>query len=278
MRFLKRVFLWIKEEPIKGVIFLCVLGAHVTLFITLAASSLQKRVLSSKKHLHAQTVRIAPSKKSVSPKVASGTKAAPSKPSPKPKTPPKPPPQPKPAPAPAKKSAPPAKKSLPEKKRPPIVDKSPSKEKKKPPPKKEPSPAEEPEANIPKDLWQELEKSLARAEGPPQKTRGHQKSVPAPLSSSQEETSLESGAEEYSSLLVSCLHDALHLPEYGEVKMELTLRRDGTVAKLVVIKTESERNRKYLEQELPHLKLPYLDDRIFPNKQHTFILTFCNEI
>ncbi len=72
---------------------------------------------------------------------------------------------------------------------------------------------------------------------------------------------------------ISFLHGALHLPDFGEVKIELTLT-DGVVSKVVVLNSESAKNKAYLEKQLPLLKFPPRDDL----KSRTLILTFCNEI
>jgi hypothetical protein len=85
-------------------------------------------------------------------------------------------------------------------------------------------------------------------------------------------------SHEYQESLIHYLQETLNLPEYGEVKIEVTLRQDGSVAHMVVVKAESEKNRKYLEAHLPKLKFPRLDEPFSSKKQHTFVLTFCNEV
>jgi hypothetical protein len=76
-----------------------------------------------------------------------------------------------------------------------------------------------------------------------------------------------------SDALIDFLHQSLHLPEFGEVKIEVTLTREGVVKKLVVLKAENAKNKGYLEREIPNLKFP----RIHENEK-TYILTFCNEL
>jgi outer membrane biosynthesis protein TonB len=76
-----------------------------------------------------------------------------------------------------------------------------------------------------------------------------------------------------SDAIVAYLHESLHLPDYGEVKIQLTVREDGSVAKLVVLKAESVKNKAYLEKNLPLLVFPSLE-----RKEQTFIFTFCNEL
>lgn len=89
--------------------------------------------------------------------------------------------------------------------------------------------------------------------------------------SNQEEQ--EGGTED---ILVSYLRSALHLPEYGEVKIQLTILSDGSFVKMVVLKSESVKNEKYLEIKLPLLTFPFVRGTFLGER--TFIMTFCNEI
>jgi outer membrane biosynthesis protein TonB len=73
--------------------------------------------------------------------------------------------------------------------------------------------------------------------------------------------------------LGSFLSSSLNLPEFGEVKIQLTIKKDGSVARLSVLQAESKKNKAYLEKHLPLLKFPLILD-----KEKTFTLTFCNEI
>jgi outer membrane biosynthesis protein TonB len=73
--------------------------------------------------------------------------------------------------------------------------------------------------------------------------------------------------------LGSFLSSSLNLPEFGEVKIQLTIKKDGTVARLTVLQAESKKNKAYLEKHLPLLRFPLILD-----KEKTFTLTFCNEI
>lgn len=98
--------------------------------------------------------------------------------------------------------------------------------------------------------------------------------VPAPVRSlvidhPAEQVSLASSSD----ALIDFLHQSLHLPEFGEVKIEVTLTKEGVVKKLVVIKAENAKNRGYLEKEIPNLKFPRIQE-----EEKTYILTFCNEL
>lgn len=136
---------------------------------------------------------------------------------------------------------------------------------------------------IPPSLLQELEESIAKFDKADGKKTGRpaaKKSPPALLTLQIDAPSVLSSDDlgDYVSLLTEHLHASLHLPDFGEVKIELTLQQDGTVAKLKVLKTESEQNKKYLESRLPQLRFPHLTGSLAKKNEHSFILTFCNEI
>lgn len=164
-----------------------------------------------------------------------------------------------------KKNTPPKKKAAPIPKAKPKAQKLPVLEKK-----------EVASAPMQKKIVKELEEIVAKIE------EAHEKIIPS--SSLQEiATPLQNTAsvfainpeENYQNNLLTYLYEALHLPEQGEVKMQLTIKEDGTLAKIVVLKAESVKNRNYLEKQLPLLRFPYLQDlRV---KEKTFVLTFCNE-
>ncbi len=167
--------------------------------------------------------------------------------------------------APKKEITPPKKITAPPKKERAIAEKTLAKEKKgvSPPPKPQPR------AKISDSLLQELEESLAKIEQKPEKNKM------SPPSLATLRLQIDSGGGEESSYidqLVSYLRQTLSLPRYGEVKIQLSLRQDGSVAKILVLKAASGENRRYLEEHLPHLS--------FPRPEHSadFILTFVNEL
>ena len=69
----------------------------------------------------------------------------------------------------------------------------------------------------------------------------------------------------------------LELPEYGVVKLELTLSDSGLVKNLRILSTESEKNQKYLESHLPKIQFPTFLYELKGKPEHTFTFTFCNE-
>lgn len=142
-------------------------------------------------------------------------------------------------------------------------------------------------SKISDSLIKELEESIAKIENKSDKETASNKSagksktlVPIRLqidTPSVELSNREEGQNDYRDVLISHLHECLVLPDYGEVKIQLGLREDGTVVKVIVLKTQSEKNRQYLESNLPRLKFPRFDKAYAGKKECTFTLTFCNE-
>jgi len=188
---------------------------------------------------------------------------------------------PPPTPTPAKKETvkPTPKPAAVAKKEPAIADKKIGKVKATSPVKKQEAPKNR--GNISDALVKELEESIAKLEntGKEKKTTPASKATPAIVLQIDTADAEVIGEEpsDYTDKLIGHLHGALRLPEYGEVQMQLRLRQDGTVVKLVVLKTQSEKNKHYLETHLPHLSFPRFEGVYASKKEFTFILTFCNE-
>lgn len=228
------------------------------------------------------TPKVAVAHSAPAPKTSSPARP-PSLPQPKPVKPQPSPAKPKPQIAsPTKKPAPAAKPTPPTpKKEPAIADKQ--LKKKATPPKKENPPP--PRSKISEELRHQLQESIAQIDGKKQ-SLAQQKNKPAskqltPIQlhiDSLDGPSSQETESTYVGQMLSCLHQSLHLPEFGEVKIQLTLRQDGSIAKLVILNTESEKNRRYLESSLPKLRLPSFDRSLVAKAEQTFVLTFCNEI
>ncbi len=253
-------------DPIPKKITVCVLCTHaIFLGVVLFGSGL---LPEKKKHkplivttIVPKTVQAtyAPPKKAAAP-----AKAAPAAVAPKPKAAPTPKPV---APKPPVKAEP--------KKDPAIADKTISKSKT-PPPKKEVKPDNR--AKISDNLKRELEQSIANMEGKKQPVALKNSTTFTPIQLQIDSMDSNATESDYPNHMVQYLHQSLNLPEFGEVKIQLTLRQDGSVVKLVVLKTESEKNRSYLEGSLPHLRFPPFSGSLSKAKEHTFVLTFCNEL
>ncbi|MBM3208611.1 MAG: hypothetical protein FJZ57_08475 [Chlamydiae bacterium] len=140
--------------------------------------------------------------------------------------------------------------------------------------------------DIPLDLLNELEKKIANLDSV--KDHSSKKThitVPDRIDpstitkySSSDSFDFMDSTESYAEYLAIFLKQELKLPDFGEVKVEITLNKDGTVEKCLVLNSESIKNRKYLEERLPKLTFPnFKTNKTSKEKQH-FVLTFCNEM
>lgn len=68
----------------------------------------------------------------------------------------------------------------------------------------------------------------------------------------------------------SYLQEMLQLPEFGEVKVELSINRFGKLEKLEVLEAKSEKNEEFLRNQLPGLHYPCF------NKAVTLTIVFSN--
>ena len=87
----------------------------------------------------------------------------------------------------------------------------------------------------------------------------------------------ETDKPDYFTFLSQTLKEELELPDYGSVKLELTVFSNGKVLALRVLNATSAKNRQYLELTLPQLMLPPFGTEFNNEQDHTFTLTFCNE-
>ena len=83
---------------------------------------------------------------------------------------------------------------------------------------------------------------------------------------------------QYSDELVQRLKLVLRLPEYGRVKVRLVIKRDGRVVRVEVISSQSEKNRKYVEERLTHVTFPNFGSHFAGQQEKTFPLTLSNDL
>lgn len=98
------------------------------------------------------------------------------------------------------------------------------------------------------------------------------------LSSADNSSEISSREIHYQDELSLCLRSFLQLPEYGEVKVRLTLKRNGTLLSVKVLKAESEKNRQYLEKTLQTFRFPTFGKSFEGQDQYSFTITLSNEI
>lgn len=81
----------------------------------------------------------------------------------------------------------------------------------------------------------------------------------------------------YRDELAGRLKLSLRLPEYGDVKVNVTLNREGKVVKLVIVNAESQANCKYIEKTLPGVSFPAFGNNFASAAEYTFSITLSNE-
>lgn len=200
------------------------------------------------------------------------------KPQPKPETkaPPKVEPKPKATP---KKPAPPPKKVV---KAEPKKAPAPAKPKEPAPQAKAPSPVDEKKKNLLNQARETIgkinlknDKTVATA---PLNTHLPQRIESLSIDQLNIETTSSMGAHEvaYRDELAGRLKLLLKLPEYGTVKLKLTINRKGQVMKVQILNSESVKNQKLIEKTLPGLTLPPFGSQFAGMEQFTFTITMSN--
>lgn len=147
---------------------------------------------------------------------------------------------------------------------------------KKAPPKSSPpqKPPEEAARSAPSGVRRELAEKMKESLSSltPSSSASAAASVAPPLVGPLASESWQRQASYYDRL-ISFLEGALTLPEEGEVKISLTLSRNGTVSQMSVREASSRRNRTYIEQELPLLHLPPFEGEFSGHTSETFTIT-----
>ncbi|MBI2812372.1 MAG: hypothetical protein HYX67_16325 [Candidatus Melainabacteria bacterium] len=289
----------LRRNPVQGTLLLSICAVHIVFLLIILIHPAFAMRKKEHKPLIVKTVarqsapKVAAQEKKSSPPALKQAPIPVAAPAPKIQTPtptPVPAPAPKvqtPTPVQPKAQAPAAKKVVPKtdpvKKEAAIADKRIAKTA--PPPTKK---APLPRAKISDSLLKELEESIAKIEKSSDKGVASKRTptiakAAAPITLQidipfEKGSNAEEGEEDYTDTLIRHLHQSLSLPDYGEVKIQLSLRQDGSVAKIVVLTTQSEKNKRYLESILPSLRFPRFDGVFASKKEHTFTLTFCNEL
>lgn len=83
-------------------------------------------------------------------------------------------------------------------------------------------------------------------------------------------------AQTYGAFLVAYLENSLDLPEYGNVKLELSIDRTGRLLTSQVLSSESDKNSEFLKNRLPELAFPCFNDFQIAENTLTFTVSFRN--
>jgi hypothetical protein len=147
----------------------------------------------------------------------------------------------------------PAKSSPTPAKKPSVIAKSAS------PKKKSPAPSQK--------LLQDIESNLQALTSPVVKERVKTE-ISIPTLHIESITFEESNSTER---IAAFLQDSLQLPEYGEVKVALSLDRSGKLLHLDILDSKSEKNKQFIKNRLPELQFPCL------NESASLTIVFRNE-
>lgn len=156
------------------------------------------------------------------------------------------------------------------------VKKTPPKPKSKPQPKAETikSPKIEKKENQPV-ANAKLQGLLAKAQANMDKVQKNPEKLSAIALAVPQWTAKESSYQEELSSMLKLL---LRLPEFGQVQIELTLDRLGNVKKIKVVKSESDRNRAYIENAITALSFPPFGHHFSGSPEHTFHIKLDNKM
>ncbi len=91
------------------------------------------------------------------------------------------------------------------------------------------------------------------------------------------EVSHHEGNKQYQSRLIEEMQNHLHLPEYGEVCMELMIDRRGQITNIKVLETKSKKNEMYLKHALEEMTFPWIREFFSEKNSMQFTITFRNQ-
>lgn len=184
--------------------------------------------------------------------------------------------------APIPPKAEPAPKSAPKQESAPKKEKVPPKKKEAPKKVEKAKPAEQPKKveaaknkNDRKAVLKKVQESVAKMESMEATSPQGGKPGLKPI----ERLTFEGFSEEggYVTDMTMRLKAVLHLPEYGQVRLYLTVLRSGRVDSFEVVDSASRLNKNYLDRALKELALPPFGKWYPQEEKHTFALTLSNE-
>ncbi|MEM8727303.1 MAG: hypothetical protein AAGE99_01110 [Chlamydiota bacterium] len=128
-----------------------------------------------------------------------------------------------------------------------------------------------------KIVLKELEEALKKIERGVASEPNGLLSCPQTIETLQVDRSEGLEPSDYFTLLAQTLKEELEFPEYGAVRLELTVHSSGRVLKIEFLEAASEKNREYLELNLPKVILPPLNRGFKHERTRRFTFTLCNE-
>jgi outer membrane biosynthesis protein TonB len=124
-------------------------------------------------------------------------------------------------------------------------------------------------------MWNEIDQALAKIEKKSYPASKQTLEIPKPLIFLDEHSSEEVhiGDDSEMARVMGFLSSSLTLPIAEEIKMKITVRKDGTITNVVILQSASKKNKEYMQKNLPNLQLPMQFDQ-----EQTWTIVFCNEI
>lgn len=122
-----------------------------------------------------------------------------------------------------------------------------------------------------------MRQSLEKLESPSKTSSKPSSKTPTPAKLSSLASESLSQEATYQHDLVAYLEDALEFPEKGKVRIKLSLKRDGGVQKLEIVEASSEKNKKFVETQIPELTFPPFGRNFGSEIVHTFSITLSSE-
>lgn len=108
-------------------------------------------------------------------------------------------------------------------------------------------------------------------------------SLPKPLNEPLAKRKIETQPDEqslvdpnYAERLIGELQSALDLPEFGEVKVAITIDRSGKAVACSILDSKSAKNAEFLKKRLPELAYPCFNDFGISDATLEFTITFRN--
>ena len=101
---------------------------------------------------------------------------------------------------------------------------------------------------------------------------------PTALIASGDAEPLSGGEIGYRDELAGRLQIMLKMPEAGQVKLKLTINRQGKFVKLNLLAAESSANRKYIEKTVPTLSFPGFGTQFGSATDYTFSITLNSDL
>ncbi len=82
----------------------------------------------------------------------------------------------------------------------------------------------------------------------------------------------------YEEELIAYLESILSFPEKGEVGMKLTLKREGSVKKVEIVRSSSKQNKSYIESIVAACSFPPFGKQFKGEESHTFTITLTSNL